>query len=136
MAVRAALGARNSRIVRQLLTESLLMSLIGGVAGLLFAMWGIDALITLIPEALLLTMPFLRNIRVNSTALAFTFGLSLVTGIVFGLAPAFAASKLDLHNALKEGGRSGSGLERQRGAEATRGLLRSPLQSFCLLAPA
>ncbi len=77
-------------------------------------MWGIDALITLIPEAQLMTMPFLRNIRINSTALAFTFGLSLLTGIVFGLAPAFAASKLDLHNTLKEGGRSGSGLERHR----------------------
>jgi putative ABC transport system permease protein len=113
IAIRMALGATSARVARQLLTESIMLAVIGGAAGLLLARWGIDALIAAIPETRLSAMPYLRGLRLDGSILAFTAGLSLLTGIVFGLAPAFQASRRELSESLKTGGKS-PGVARQR----------------------
>jgi len=105
VAIRSALGASRWRVIRQLLTESMLLSLIGGAAGLLIAYWGVPALIAWIPQNQLNAMPYLRSLGLNTGILGFSFVLSLLTGLVFGLAPALQSSRLDLNEALKEGGR-------------------------------
>ncbi|HLN97219.1 MAG TPA: ABC transporter permease [Pyrinomonadaceae bacterium] len=118
VAIRAALGASRWRVIRQLLTESVLLSLAGGATGLLLAYWGIGALVAALPENQLNALPFLRSLHIDAGILAFSFFLSLLTGIVFGLAPALQSSRLDLNEVLKEGGRTtagGSG-HRLRGA--------------------
>jgi putative ABC transport system permease protein len=102
IAVRAGLGASRWRIARQLLTESLLLSLIGGGFGLLLAWWGTKALIALSPTGLM----DLRNVAVNLPVLGFTFALTLLTGVVFGLLPALEAARFDLNDSLKEGGKN------------------------------
>ena len=114
MAIRASLGAGKSRILRQLLTESVLLSLAGGTLGLLLAVWGTAALVNL-PS---LGIPRLASAGVDWRALAFTLAVSLFTGILFGLAPALHASRFNLFGSLKEGGRTataGTGRSRMRG---------------------
>lgn len=114
VAIRSALGASRWRVVRQLLTESILLSLVGGAAGLLIAYWGVPALVAVIPQQQLIAMPFLRDLGLDTGILAFSFALSLITGLIFGLAPALQSSRLDLNDVLKEGGRHASGTASHR----------------------
>jgi putative ABC transport system permease protein len=109
--IRAALGAGRWRLIRQLLTESILVSVAGGAVAVLLAIWGINLLVALKPE----NIPRLQEIGMDARVLAFTFGLSLLTGTVFGLLPAWSASRRGVSEALNEGGRSGTaGRARQR----------------------
>jgi putative ABC transport system permease protein len=110
IAVRAALGASRSRIVVQLLTKSALLAVLGGAAGLMLAWWGTNLLVSLSPPELL----DLPKVEIDKTVLGFTLAVSLLTGILFGLAPAFESSRFDLHGALKEGGKNVGG-SRSRG---------------------
>jgi putative ABC transport system permease protein len=104
LALRAALGASRRRLVRQMLTESVLLAIMGGALGVLLAYWGIHALIAFAPD----NIPRLNEITIDPRVLIFTFGISLVTGLVFGLVPALQSSRPDLNDALKEGGRGSS----------------------------
>ena len=101
MAVRAAVGARRWQLIRQLLTESVIVGVIGGALGLLIAVWGTRAIASLVPEGFAASVYDLNNIPLDWRVFAFTMGLSVLTGIVFGLAPALTASKPNLINALK-----------------------------------
>jgi putative ABC transport system permease protein len=111
LAIRAALGARRSRLIRQLLAESLLLGVAGGLTGLALAHWGLDALVSLAPAG---TPRFLQDIAVEGPVLWFSLALSLATGVGFGLAPALSASRTDVHAALHESSRS-PGLARPAG---------------------
>ncbi|HEX2665820.1 MAG TPA: ABC transporter permease [Candidatus Acidoferrum sp.] len=104
IAVRLALGAGRGRVVRQLLTESVFLSLVGGALGILFAIWGTRAIVTLIASNS--DRPFGFAPGIDGRVLAFTFAASLLTGVIFGLAPAFRGTHVDLTPALKEGTRS------------------------------
>jgi putative ABC transport system permease protein len=131
IAVRTALGASRGRIVRQLLTESVLLSVVGGALGLLLSVWLTDLLVAVSPAG----SPRFDEIRPDARVFAFTCAVTILTGLVFGLAPALQASRLDLNEALKEGGRSGAeGARRNR----LRGLLMvgEIALSFMLLAGA
>jgi len=104
MAIRAALGASRTRVVRQLLTESVLLSLVGGGVGLLLAVWWSDLLVALGKE----DIPRAIHVGMDWRVLGFTLGVSLLTGLLFGLAPAFHSSKTELVESLKEGARGTS----------------------------
>ena len=104
-AIRAALGASQMRVIRQLLTESVMLAIAGGAFGLALAKWGTSAVLAALPAAL----PRADNIHLDARVLLFTLGLSLLTGIVFGLVPALKTVQPDLHETLKEGGRGSSG---------------------------
>src|SRR5438876_8375256 len=113
--VRVALGVGRARIVRQLLTESLILATAGGALGLMTAWQGTDLLVALSPPELLGP----SNVKMNAAVLFFTLGVSLLTGIIFGMVPAFEATRVDLHDSLKEGGKNvggGARSHRLRGA--------------------
>lgn len=116
IAVRVALGASRWRLVRQMMIESVVLGLAGGAAGLLLALWGIEFLSA---AALQMSVPRAGSIGLDTRVLLFTFAASIVTGLIFGLAPALQASKPNLNDALKEGERSAGSLRRSR----TRNLL-------------
>ena len=114
IAIRTALGAGRGRLVRQLLTESMLLATVGGATGLLLAVWTLDGLRWLSPSSI----PRLQSITIDGWVLAFTFTVALLTGILFGLAPALRSSRVNLNETLKEAGRSlvASGNHRLRSA--------------------
>src|SRR5262249_34896945 len=105
MALRAAVGASRVRMIRQLLTESMMLSLVGGLLGILLAYAALSSLISLAPPAL----PRVQEATLDRTALTFAFLISLATGVGFGIFPAFQVSRVNLHDALKEAARGSSG---------------------------
>ena len=109
MAIRTALGASRARVVRQLFTESTVLALTGGAAGLLIAYWGLAAITKLLPG----DFPRLNEIHMNVRVLAFTFAASVLTGILFGLVPALQISRPDVQESIRETGRGVSGNRRQ-----------------------
>ena len=116
IAIRGALGAERPRILRQLLTESLLLGMAGGVLGLFLAVWSVRALRSFVPDM----FPMLQHMSVDLPVLAFTLGLSILTGLLFGLVPAWKSSRTDLNTTLKEAaGRS----ESAGGSQRIRGIL-------------
>ena len=109
LAIRASLGASRARIIRQVIIECLPLALIGGICGVLLATWGIQLILTLLPD----TVPRANVIDVNARVLGFTFLLGLVTILIFGLLPAFQAARTDLRDSINEGGLAGLGSRRQ-----------------------
>jgi predicted permease len=104
-AIRSVLGATTKRVVRQLLTESLLLAIAGAGLGLIFASWGTQAALRILPQAL----PRTNDVRIDPRVLLFTLAVSILTGALFGLAPSLKTSNPDPYKTLKEGGRGGSG---------------------------
>ena len=118
IAIRTALGATRGRLIRQLMTESLLLSVTGGAVGILLALWGVDVLRALGPR----DIPRLNGVGLDAGVVGFTLAISILTGMIFGFAPAFQASKPDLNGALKEGSRGSTG-----------SFSRSPLRSLLVV---
>jgi putative ABC transport system permease protein len=116
ISIRAALGAGRGRLIRQLLTESVVLAVCGGVAGVILARWGLNALLALAPTSL----PRITEIHLDPWVLLFSLALSIVTGLLFGIAPAWLAARADVNEALKQGTRGST----EGGA---RGRLRSAL---------
>lgn len=116
IALRSALGASRARIVRQSLVENLVLSIAGGTLGLLCAVWGVDLLVKFSP----VEVPRLQDVGIDARVFAFTAGVSVLTGLLFGLVPAFRSVRLDLNRTLKEGSRESS-------ESAVRSRLRSLL---------
>src|SRR5262249_2218627 len=109
IAIRLALGASRWRIARQLLTESTVLGLAGGFAGLLLAFWGVDSIVAVAPG----NLPRMDQVQLDSRVLLFTLLISVVTGILFGIAPALQLPKLSIHEVVKDGGRSSTGSRRR-----------------------
>ena len=109
MAIRLALGASRWRIARQLLTESALLGVAGGAAGLLLAVWGVDSITAFAPA----NLPRIDEVRIDARVLGFTLFTSLLTGILFGLAPALQLPRLSIHEVVKDGGRGSVGTRRR-----------------------
>ena len=107
IALRAAIGAGRGRLIRQLLTESVVLACVGGAAGVALGAWGLKALLAVAPESI----PRLHDVRLDLRVLFATLGVALLTGIAFGLAPALEASATRISGALKEGGAAGAGRE-------------------------
>src|SRR6266566_1785837 len=116
IAIRRAMGAGQFRLIRQMLTESILLATLGGFIGLLLATWGVQLLLGFTPK----DIPRLEGVSVDRSALLFTFVVSIGTGVLFGLAPAWHARKLSLNESLREGGRGIAGMAR---IKRVRGLL-------------
>jgi putative ABC transport system permease protein len=114
IAIRSALGASRSRVVRQMLTESGVIAVLGGGLGLLIAVWSLDALVALVPAG---SIPQGIEVSVDARVLVFTLAVSLATALVFGLWPALQASKVNLNESLKEGGQKTTGGYRNRRAQ-------------------
>jgi putative ABC transport system permease protein len=110
VAIRTALGAGRWRVFRQLVTESLVLGVMGGALGLMLAIWGLDLLLAAIP----IDFPFWMKFNLDGRVLGFTAGVTLLTGLIFGAAPALQASKVDLNETLKDGGRGAAGGGRHR----------------------
>lgn len=104
IAIRAAIGASRWRVFKQMLTESVVLSLLGGICGLLLAVWGVGVIVSLLPE----NMPRVAEITLDNRVLLFTLSVSLLTGIIFGLVPAWQAANPQVGECLKEGGREGA----------------------------
>ncbi len=117
VAVRMALGAGGWRVIRQLLTEGVMLALVGGAAGLLLAVWGLDAMLALVPNGMI---PRVDGVSVDWRVLVFTLGASLLTGVISGLAPALQTLRVDMIRNLKEGAG-------KTGTEVARGRLRGAL---------
>lgn len=116
LAIRAALGAGRLRIARQLLAESAVLALAGDALGLPLASWGVEFLASGLPEYLINANPRVVMLKIDATALGFTFALSMLTSFLFGLIPALRLSKVDLNEALKEGARTAGTRSRLRQA--------------------
>jgi putative ABC transport system permease protein len=114
ISIRLALGARSFRIARQLLTESVLFALIGGAAGALAAYWTVPAVIRLLPRNIVLATPPLQGLSVNGNVLLFVMALSLITGVLFGMAPVIQTFKPSLRAELQEAGRGSVGSANRR----------------------
>jgi len=112
IAIRTALGASRLRLLRQLLTESVLLGLVGGGLGLVVALWGLDAMSALLPADLII--PRIHDLHVDARVLVFTLAIALATGLGFGLVPALHASATDLAGALKDAGRASADTRRRR----------------------
>lgn len=108
IAIRAAMGASRTRVLRQMLTESILLSAIGGIAGLVLSIWLTDVLMSMLPDG----AARLEEVGIDYRVLTFALSVSALTGVLFGIVPALQASKFDVTSALKEGGRSGTGHRR------------------------
>jgi putative ABC transport system permease protein len=121
MAVRLAMGASRWRVMRQLLTESVMLAAIGGALGCLMAAWGADALFKVIPESFGKYIPGWNRTGLSYAALLFTASVSILTGVLFGLAPAWQAAKTSLNETLKEGG------DKSAPGKSGRGVLRNGL---------
>jgi putative ABC transport system permease protein len=130
IALRTALGASRFRIVRQMITESLLLALLGGALGALLATWGVELLVSLSEGSI----PVTANVKIDTTVLAFTLLISIVTGLLFGLAPAFRTMKVDLIDSLKDGTRgSGEGTLRRNRTSSLLVVLESAVAVMLLI---